>query len=278
MDVSVIIPTWNRSDLVPRAIGSVLDQSQGPAEVIVVDDGSNDDTAAQIASEFPSVHLLGQPHLGVSAARNHGIRMATCEWIALLDSDDEWLPDKLAQQVAMLESQPDLRACHTEEIWIRNGRRVNPMHKHAKPSGWIFNHCLPLCCVSPSSVILHRTVFENVGLFDESLPACEDYDMWLRVFQHYPVGLVETPQLIKYGGHSDQLSRRYWGMDRFRVKALNNILGSGVLNPQQTHACAEMLRKKCDVLIGGCDKRGKHQEASHYRKLKVHWSTESERC
>lgn len=278
MDISVIIPTWNRSDLVPRAIGSVLNQSQRPAEVLVVDDGSDDDTTAHIATEFPAVRVLRQPHLGVSAARNHGIRMATSEWIALLDSDDEWLPDKLAQQVAMLESQPDLRACHTEEIWIRNGRRVNPMDKHAKPSGWIFNHCLPLCCVSPSSVILHRTVFERVGLFDESLPACEDYDMWLRVFHHYPAGLVETPLLIKYGGHSDQLSRRHWGMDRFRIKALNNLLSSGDLNPQQIHACTEMLKKKCDVLIGGYDKRGKHQEANYYRKLKTLWEKESARC
>ena len=278
MDISVVIPTWNRSNLMPRAIGSVLNQSRRPTEVIVVDDGSEDDTAAKVIAEFPGVRLLSQAHRGVSAARNHGIKVAAGEWVALLDSDDEWLPEKLALQVAMLESQPDLRACHTDEIWIRNGRRVNPMQKHAKPAGWIFNQCLPRCCISPSSVILHYTVFEKVGLFDESLPACEDYDMWLRVFQRYPVGLIEKPLLIKYGGHADQLSRRHWGMDRFRVKALDKILSSGVLTQPQTQACAEMLKNKCDVLIGGCEKRGKHEEANHYRQLKSRWRRESGEC
>ncbi|MGI9318551.1 MAG: glycosyltransferase family 2 protein [bacterium] len=273
MEISVIIPTWNRSDLVQRAVNSALNQTKEPKEVIVVDDGSDDDTRERIAADFPHIRMLVQSNKGVSAARNHGIREATGDWIAFLDSDDEWLPDKLAVQQDLLRCHPDLRACHTEEIWIRNGRRVNPKQKHAKPVGWIFNHCLPLCCVSPSSVMLHRSIFEHIGPFDESLPACEDYDMWLRVFHKYPIGLVETPMLIKYGGHSDQLSRLHWGMDRFRVKSIDRILRAGQLEEKQAQACIAVLKQKCDVLIGGCVKRGKTGEADHFRALMSAWTS-----
>ena len=278
MDISVVIPTWNRAEHVIRAIGSVLGQSVQPGEVVVVDDGSEDGTAERVLNTFPEVRLLRQSNLGVSAARNRGICESSGEWIAFLDSDDEWLPDKLAMQMELLRLQPDLRACHTEEIWIRNGRRVNPMQKHAKPSGWIFTHCLPRCCVSPSSVLLHRSVFDSVGNFDESLPACEDYDLWLRVFQQYPIGLVNAPLVTKYGGHADQLSRRFWGMDRFRVKALEKILGNNLLTPEHREACIKVLKQKCNVLIGGFEKRGEFEEAKRYRQIKAAWSTERDQC
>ena len=278
MDVSVVIPTWNRADQVVRAIHSVLSQNAPPAEVIVVDDGSEDDTAARILNAFPEVRLLSQPNLGVSAARNRGIDESSGEWIAFLDSDDTWSPDKLAMQMALLRFQPDLLACHTEEIWIRNGRRVNPMQKHAKPAGWIFRRCLPLCCVSPSSVLLHRAVFESVGNFDETLPACEDYDLWLRVFQQYPIGLVESPLVTKYGGHADQLSRRYWGMDRFRVKALEKILRKDQLSHAHREECIKVLKQKCDILIGGFEKRGNFEEAEHYRCIQSNWTIEQDQC
>ncbi|MES9936336.1 MAG: glycosyltransferase family A protein, partial [Sedimenticola sp.] len=227
MQISVIIPTHNRADLLERALKSVQAQTLPPLEVIVVDDGSEDHTREMVSEKFPRVRYLQQPNRGVSSARNLGISEARGDWIALLDSDDEWLPSKLASQKTRLESQPGHHICHTEEIWIRNGKRVNQMKKHTKQGGAIFQHCLPLCVISPSSVLIHKSVFREVGLFDESLPACEDYDLWLRICARYPVTYVEQPQIVKYGGHEDQLSRRHWGMDRFRLHALEKIITSG---------------------------------------------------
>jgi glycosyltransferase involved in cell wall biosynthesis len=265
--VSVIIPTHNRARTLPRALDSVLAQTLAIDEIIVVDDGSTDSTAELLAGNYPQVTLLQQPNLGVSAARNHGIREAASDWIALLDSDDRWLPTKLEAQFALLAQRPDHRLCHTEEIWIRNGKRVNQMHKHRKSGGRIYSQCLPLCVISPSSVLLHRTLFDETGLFDETLPACEDYDLWLRICAREPVLFVETPQIAKNGGHDDQLSRRHWGMDRFRIRALEKILDDGLLTPDQERETVAMLLRKAAILEQGARKRGNLQRADHYSQL-----------
>ena len=272
MDISVVIPTHNRATLVGRAIRSVIGQTLAPREIIVVDDGSDDGTASLVAREFPTVTVLRQPHAGVSTARNRGIAAAAGEWIALLDSDDEWLPRKLASQASLVAVNPALRVCHTDEIWIRNGRRVNPGHRHEKPQGRIFRHCLPLCCVSPSSVLLHGSVLEDAGLFDPDLPACEDYDLWLRVFHRHEAGLVKDHCLIKYGGHQDQLSRRYWGLDRFRVHALDKLLARDVLDRGDRRACIDTLERKCGILIRGMERRGNAAGAGHYRWISTRWT------
>ncbi|MET0085266.1 MAG: glycosyltransferase family A protein [Sedimenticola sp.] len=267
MQISVIIPTHNRADLLERALKSVQGQTLPPLEVIVVDDGSEDHTREMVSEKFPRVRYLHQPNRGVSSARNLGISEARGDWIALLDSDDEWLPSKLASQKTRLESQPGHHICHTEEIWIRNGKRVNQMKKHTKQGGAIFQHCLPLCVISPSSVLIHKSVFREVGLFDESLPACEDYDLWLRICARYPVTYVEQPQIVKYGGHEDQLSHRHWGMDRFRLHALEKIITSGDIEGEDLEAAKAMLAHKAEILAKGAEKRGKHTEASNYRQL-----------
>lgn len=278
MDISVIVPTWNRRELVSRAIESALNQTHPAREIIVVDDGSTDGTAEMVARRFPTIKVLRQKNKGVSAARNAGIRHVKHDWIALLDSDDEWLPDKLRHQQILLDGQSDMRACHTEEIWMRAGKRVNAMDKHAKPEGWIYQQCLPLCCVSPSSILLSRSVLDDVGLFDESLPACEDYDLWLRIFRKYQVALVKEPMLVKYGGHSDQLSKKFWGMDRFRVKALVKSLQEGKLDSEQFAATIEMLGQKCRVLINGFRKRGKHDQVQYYSDICEKWGIALQSC
>ncbi|MBT8148199.1 MAG: glycosyltransferase, partial [Gammaproteobacteria bacterium] len=201
---------------------------------------------------------------GVSKARNYGVARSSGDWLAFLDSDDEWLPDKLQRQMTALQQQPDYQLCHTEEIWIRNGRRVNPMTKHAKAGGHIFENCLPLCAISPSSVIIKRDLFEQVGGFDEQLPACEDYDLWLRICARNPVIFLEQPLIRKYGGHADQLSRKYWGMDRFRISALEKILQSGLLDDQQLAAATDILIQKCEILANGAAKRGNRERAAYY--------------
>ena len=274
MDISVIIPTHNRARLLARALRSVLDQTLKPREVIVVDDGSDDHTRELVSENYPECRYLSQSNRGVSSARNRGIAEATGEWLAFLDSDDEWLPGKLAAQRDALEQAPDRRICHTEEIWVRNGRRVNPMKKHAKEGGRIFLHCLPLCVISPSSVLIHRSLFDEVGTFDETLPACEDYDLWLRICARHPVAFVHQPQIVKYGGHADQLSRRHWGMDRFRVRALEGILAWQGLPDEYRAAATEILRQKAEILAQGALKRGRQTEAEEYRALAERYASQ----
>ncbi|RLB05643.1 MAG: glycosyltransferase family 2 protein, partial [Deltaproteobacteria bacterium] len=179
--VSVIIPTYNRRTLLLEAVESVLAQTYSDFELIVVDDGSTDGTEEAIKRYGSRLIYTYQPHQGVSAARNKGIEIARGELVAFLDSDDLWLPKKLQIQVTFMDQHPEVQLCYTDEIWIRRGVRVNPKKKHAKYSGWIYPHCLPLCIISPSSALVRRGLFAQVGHFDPQLPVCEDYDFWLRV-------------------------------------------------------------------------------------------------
>jgi len=267
IEVSVIIPTWNREKTLPRALRSVLAQEGVAFEVMVVDDGSTDRTCRMITQEFPSVDYLFQPNQGPASARNRGVEHAHGEWIVFLDSDDEWRPGKLRAQLDFFLQNPECQICQTEEIWIRHGQRVNPMKKHKKYGGWIYEQCLPLCIISPSAVMMHRSVFDEVGLFDESLPACEDYDLWLRVAAKFPVGLISRAYVIKYGGHPDQRSHQFPAMDRFRIQSLAKILGTRILTANQAKATAQMLRTKADIYIRGALKRGKKEEAERVRNL-----------
>lgn len=251
MLVSVIIPAYNRKELLQRAVQSVQDQTYKNFELIVVDDGSTDGTEG----------TYRQPHQGVSAARNLGIRKSRGGLIAFLDSDDAWAPQKLQRQVRFFQDHPDARICQTEEIWIRNGRRVNPMKKHKKYSGMIFRQCLPLCIVSPSAVMMRRELFDQIGLFDESLPACEDYDLWLRVACRFPIYLIEEPLTIKYGGHSDQLSRTVPALDKYRIQSMLKLLDSGILTSEQKQWTLEELKKKSKIYADGCLKHGRTEEA-----------------
>lgn len=266
--VSVIIPTYNRSQMVTRAVSSVLFQTFKDFEVIVVDDGSTDDTLDRLG-QFDR-HIVLHRHaanLGVSAARNSGIQVARSPLIAFLDSDDYWLPGKLAAQVEFFKQTPDAVACQTEEIWIRRGRRANPRNKHLKPSGDIFLPSLKLCLVSPSAVMVKASLLRNVGLFDEDLPACEDYDLWLRISCHYPIDLLDQYLVVKEGGHADQLSLRYNGMDRFRIRAMLKLIESGRLNDSQVEATLKELSIKCRIYGEGCLRRNKTEEGNYYLSL-----------
>jgi len=274
MQISLIIPSYNRSNALKRALQSVLSQSLQPAEIIVVDDGSNDNTANMLHTNFPQVTYLYQSNQGVSSARNLGIKHSTGDWIALLDSDDTWLSDKLEKQVNALQKSPNIKVCHTEEIWIRNGVRVNAMNKHKKSGGWIFKQCLPLCSMSPSSIMIHRDIFDHLGLFDESLVACEDYDLWLRISNQYPVLFIEQPLINKYGGHADQLSQQHWGMDRFRIQALDKLLKHSILSDENRELAINMLLKKSRIFQKGAEKRGKVESVAHYQALIDHYSSQ----
>ena len=282
MKISVVIPTYNRKHTLLRALDSVLAQSYQPFEIIVIDDGSSDGTIDMIKSKYPSLKLLeslklskslkGYSPKGVSIARNVGIKKSKGDWISLLDSDDEWVPDKLIKQVQLLKKNEELLFCHTNEIWIRNGIRVNQHKKHQKYGGYIFKECLDICRISPSSALIHKSIFEDIGLFDESLKVCEDYDLWLRIALRYSFKFLSDKLIVKRGGHEDQLSHKFWGMDRWRVYALEKLLRGDDLNPEQRSWVTEMLIEKSGVLIQGFAKRDKNEEAEVYRNLVANYS------
>ncbi len=262
--ISVVIPTYNRAFFIKAAIDSVLSQIFRDFELIVVDDGSTDDTSGLLLSYGTKIKVITKANKGPSAARNRGIKAAKGQWIAFLDSDDVWKPDKLEKQVQFIKDNPDIKICQTEEIWIRNGKRVNPRKKHEMHSGWIYEQCLPLCIVSPSSVMIHREVFEKVGFFDETMLACEDYDLWLRIAPHYPICLVREKLIVKQGGHADQQSRVVPSLDCLRIKAITKSLESGKLSESQYDAALLELNIKCSVYGNGCIKRGKKKEGEEY--------------
>lgn len=238
----------------------MLAQTQPAAEIIIVDDGSTDGTGEILDKKYRNQLLqLEQSNSGVSSARNAGINQASGNWIALLDSDDEWLPNKLEQQLTQIKNHPECVLCHCDEIWIRKGIRVNPMNKHKKSGGDIYVQCLPLCAISPSSVVFKRSLLDIVGYFDEQLPACEDYDMWLKICAQYSVHYLDQQLLLKYGGHEDQLSKQYWGMDRFRIQSLQKILDAGVLPTNKRISTLAMLQQKVQILLNGAKK---HQNES----------------
>jgi glycosyltransferase involved in cell wall biosynthesis len=264
--VSVIIPTYNRARLVTEAVASVLGQTYRDLEILVVDDASTDGTVAALAAWREVRVCRHSSRQGVAAARNTGAAAARGEWLAFLDSDDLWLPDKLARQMAYLQDRPDLLLCQTDETWVRRGVRVNKPLTHRKVGGRIFFPSLDRCLISPSAVILPRRLWEDHGGFDATLPAAEDYDLWLRLTWRYEVGLVDEPLVIKRGGHPDQLSAQ-WGLDRWRIQALKKLLQDPDLPESYAQAARHTLAAKCAIYAQGCEKRGKGAEAAFYLKL-----------
>ena len=266
--VSVILPSWNRADWLKKSIDSVLEQTFRDFELIVVDDASTDSTQEILtiySGKFRSITFA--KNLGVSAARNAAVKNCDSEWIAFLDSDDFWHPHKLQKQIAQTVIRAECPIHFTDEIWIRNGVRVNPKKKHQKLEGWIFKPSLELCLMSPSTVLLRRELFEVHGLFDETLPICEDYDLWLRLTAQHQVALLNEKLMTRHGGHADQLSLSEWGIDRYRVQSIIKILKTEKLSPEDRSAAIVVLRKKCEIIINGFRKRGKLQEVEKYEKI-----------
>ncbi|MDP7047643.1 MAG: glycosyltransferase [SAR324 cluster bacterium] len=266
--VTVILPSWNRADWLKKSIDSVLEQTFRDFELIVVDDASTDSTQEILTSYSGKIRSITfSKNLGVSAARNAAVKNCDSEWIAFLDSDDFWHPHKLQKQIAQTVIRAECPIHFTDEIWIRNGVRVNPKKKHQKLEGWIFKPSLELCLMSPSTVLLRRELFDVHGLFDETLPICEDYDLWLRLTSQHQVALLNEKLMTRHGGHADQLSRSDWGVDRYRVQSIIKILKTEKLSPEDRSAAIVVLRKKCEIIINGFRKRGKLQEIERYEKI-----------
>ena len=277
-NVSVVVPTFNRVDFVLKAIKSVSNQTFQPLEIILEDNNSEDNTLEMVAKHFKAVKIIFQKKQGVSASRNFGIREASGNWVAFLDSDDQWHKRKLEEQVKSITKDTlSSELSHTDEIWYRNKVFLNQRQIHKKRGGFIFEHCLPLCCISPSSVLVKKKVFDDIGFFDESLDVCEDYDFWLRYCCKYPVNFVDQKLTIKNGGHNDQLSKKYWGMDRFRIQSLENLLQSSVLDEWQEKLTKSMLLKKIDILIEGAKKRSNASIYNMYLEKRKYWKQNSDK-
>jgi len=262
--ISVIIPTFNRFQFLLEAIESVESQSYPNLEIIVVDDGSTDKTST--ISNKENLKYIFQKNQGPSAARNTGAKIAKGDWLAFLDSDDLWKPKKLMKQWEALNNNPDCKAVYTNEIWIRNGVRINQCKKHQKYSGWIYPKCLPLCIISPSSILLHKKLWEDAGGMDVSLPMAEDYDLWLRLTLKHKFLFLDENLIIKRAGHSDQLSIK-WGIDRYRVTALLKMLKNSELSDEFKNLTRAELLKKSKVLAIGFKKHEKLKEAEFYENI-----------
>jgi len=255
---SVIIPSYNRKEQLKNAINSVLAQDENDFELIVIDDGSYDGTS-DLADEYNGrIRYIFQNNSGVSAARNRGIASSDSPNITFLDSDDTWHKNKLSNHRKFISSNPQILIHQTEDIWIRNGKRINPGIKHLKIQGRIFIPSLELCLISPSSVCISRTLFDKYGLFDEKLPACEDYDLWLRITPFEKIGLINEKLITRYAGHSDQLSSSFWGMDRFRLYSILKVLhdSGDRMDISLREAASDCALKKGKILLNGAEKRG----------------------
>ncbi len=309
--VDIVIPTFNRSSTLSRAIQSVFNQEFREYTLWVVDDGSTDNSLTILKkwqSLFPEQQMqiiqLSE-NKGVSIARNTGIRAGQAPWLAFLDSDDEWLVGKLHQQMKWAIEHPRYPLIHTEELWIRKvipnryrkhtlqslsslGRkkrrsenpilaevgikpdwykRVNQKKKHQKKGGRVFIDNLDMCRISPSSTIVKRAFLNKVGLFREDFPVCEDYELWLRVSSQTEVGFIPTPLIIKYGGHSDQLSQKYKAMDEWRVRALASHLSNPFINTEEKQKLIDVLSKKCQILLNGYKKYNNYKNETEIRSI-----------
>lgn len=251
MLVDVIIPTFNRADVMVKAIESVLSQTYKNFILHIVDDGSTDNTQRVLEQykSHPQVKVYFQKNAGVSSARNLAAKTAEGQWISFLDSDDEWMPHKLETQIKYLAQNPECQFLHSEELWIRNGVRVNPKVKHLKSNDNIFIRSLDFCIISPSTVILTRELFLTHQGFDEEFVVCEDYDLWLKILLKEEIGFISTPLIEKHGGHSDQLSTKFVAMDYWRIKSLVNLYQDKAATVDQKNAIKDVIIKKSDLLL-----------------------------
>jgi len=266
-EVSVIIPTYNRRAMLIEAVDSVLAQSNRAFELIVIDDGSTDDTAGHLAGLAKTIRIERIEHRGAAAARNRGVALARAPLIAFLDSDDLWAPTKLERQLGFMRANPGCAISQTGEIWIRNGRRVNPGNRHRKRAGDILIDSLRTCLISMSAVMMRTELFRSIGCFDEMMEAAEDYDLWLRILIEHEAGLVDETLVTRRGGHPDQTSATTPALDRFRILALTKLLADERLSSARRAAVIEVLCEKCRIYSGGLVRRGRTDRARFYEQF-----------
>lgn len=246
MKISVIIPTFNRSSFLIPAINSIKSQTFKVDEIIVIDDGSSDNTKKVLANL--DIKYIYQKNKGVSNARNRGIKESKNEWIAFLDSDDIWEKDKIEKHVNFHKTNHETLCSYTDEIWNRNGKiiKLKAYQKKEEPT---FLNSLRLCKIGVSTFFCHRSIFENIGYFDEKLQVCEDYDLWLRILKKYKIKYLDFKLTVKNAGHQNQLSFSTKLIDIYRIKALEKHLNSNF-----SVEVKDELKYKINILILGAQK------------------------
>lgn len=267
--IDIIIPTFNRESVLERAINSVLRQDYQNFELYVIDDGSTDESKSTVMryTNLPNFHYFLQSNQGVSAARNYGVKLSSSEWIAFLDSDDEWLPKKLSTQVKFLQENPQYEFIHSNEYWIRNGKLVNIPKKFDKESHEIFKRSLATCLISPSTVLIKRNLGQKFDFFDSHFQICEDYDLWLKILSEHEIGFIPEFLINKYGGHADQLSTTYPAMDKWRIRSLVNLFSKLDLSLEKKELVLLEIKKKAPILLSGMVKHQKYDEYKEYSVL-----------
>jgi glycosyltransferase involved in cell wall biosynthesis len=257
MKISVIIPTYNRQEFIKKAIISLLNQTIKVDEIIVIDDGSTDNTK-QIVEIF-DIKYFYQKNQGVSSARNLGIKKAKNLWICFLDSDDIWENDKLEQQILFHKQNKHILFSHTQEEWVFNGKIIQQKSYQQKPSGYCFEQNISRCLIGPSTVMIHKSILDDIGLFDENLKVCEDFDLWLRILDKYEIGLINKKLIIKIAGDHNQLSFVTPMMDRYRIEAL--------LKHKNKQNVRDMIIEKSFILIKGAKKHNNQEIENYYSTL-----------
>lgn len=264
--ISVVVPVHDRRSMLVEALDSIRNQTLPADEIIVVDDGSTDGSGAR-AGEIPGVFVARQERQGVAAARNAGIRLCSNDLIAFLDSDDLWHPAKLEKQSAYMDSNREILLSHTDEIWMRKGCRVNPGARYAKAGGDVFARCLEVCFIAASTVLVRREIFDRIGWFDETFPACEDYDFWLRAACCHEIGYLAEALATRREGQVDQLSHTVPFLDRFRIDALVKLLRRNDIAPEKKALVRQNLTDKVAIVKSGLAKKGLLEEIEKLQLL-----------
>lgn len=227
--ISVVIPAFNSERCISRAIESVLSQTFSDYEIIVVDDGSTDGTA-DIVKKFGSrVKYVYQQNAGPARARNAGLKIASGQWIAFLDADDEWLPDKLRQQVELLDRNRDLRWCSTNRYQADERRKAPVGNKAAITKALKGREYFPnyftaamagKCPIVTSAIVVRKDVFDELGGFDPALRRGQDVDMWWRIGHYHPqIGYTAQPLAVRHLDVENPITREH------RLKTMNGRTG-----------------------------------------------------
>ena len=260
MKISAIIPSFNREEHLPIAINSIKNQTYHINEIIIIDDGSTDSTQ-EILKKINNIKVIRTENFGVSHARNIGIKASKNDWIAFLDSDDIWMQNKIEKQVNFHKENQNILFSHTGERWIRDGNRVKYPKSLKKPQGECFLQNISTCKIAASSVLMHKSIFDDIGYFDEKLKVCEDYDLWLRVTQKYAIGLLDEELITKFAGHK-QLSSLIFAIDRYHIYSLQKFLNSKFKDKVEQ----EIIRKY-NILIKGAIKHKNQEILDTYSKM-----------
>lgn len=263
MNISVIIPTYNRRELLLRAISSVQNQSLKPKEIIVIDDGSTDGTE----DLFPMDGVIYKKitHGGFPGrTRNRGVEISQWDHICFLDSDDEWLPEKLERQALYFQQHRNCIILHTKERWIMNGKLVSQKKRKFQREGYIFQESLQGCIMGPSTIMMTKELFQNYSGFREDIEVGEDYELWLRITDREYIHYIDEECIIKYAGHGDQLSFKYGYIEPFKIDVLEGLIQHGSLQDFNRDAAITSLKEKYEIVINGCTKRRRLDTAAYY--------------